>query len=234
MKVSELLEKKLEFKTSKKPIHGIIQSKQLNHLGTGVTAIAYEHKKRPNTVIKTIQLIDKTDVTFAFVRLCINNKQNPFLPKIYAAKVYNVKQMDDDEREQLYQLMDPEDTPPDQGKYVMVVVMEKLYPIHNAANRAVATQLLQQLNIVPTDPAEIPQNLAGVRDPLSITNRKFANPFKRQELKQGSSNVQFKQALRLLEPLFKYSEADLHKKNIMLRMTNDGPHLVLVDPVITG
>ena len=116
MKVSELFEKKLEFKTSKKPIHGIIQSKQLNHLGTGVTAIAYEHKKRPNTVIKTIQLLGKDDVTFAFVRLCINNKQNPFLPKIYAAKVYNVKQMDDDEREQLYQLMDPEDTPPDQGK----------------------------------------------------------------------------------------------------------------------
>lgn len=145
MKVSELFEKKLEFKTSQKPIHGVIQSSQLNHLGTGVTAIAYEHKKRPNTVIKTIQLLNKEDPTFAFVRLCMNNKENPFLPKIYAAKVYNIQRMDPDEREQLYQMMDPEDSPPEEGQFVMIVVMEKLYPIHNAANRAVATQLLQQL-----------------------------------------------------------------------------------------
>lgn len=234
MKVSELLEKKLEFKTSQKPIHGMIQSKQLNHLGTGVTAIAYEHKKRPNTVIKTIQLLNKEDPTFAFVRLCMNNKENPFLPKIYAAKVYNIQRMDPDEREQLYQMMDPEDSPPEEGQFVMIIVMEKLYPIHNAANRAVATQLLQQLQVVPSNPDEIPPNLVGVRDPLSITNRKFANPFKRQELKQSSSNRQFKQALRLLEPLFKYGEPDLHKKNIMLRQTTNGPELVLVDPIVTA
>lgn len=88
--------------------------------------------------------------------------------------------------------------------------------------------------MVPSNPDEIPPNLVGVRDPLSITNKKFANPFKRQELKQSSSNRQFKQALRLLEPLFKYGEPDLHKKNIMLRQTTNGPELVLVDPIITA
>lgn len=232
MKLSEIFEKRVEFKTSEKPIHGLLNNSNLSHLGTGVTAIAYGHRKHPNTVIKTVQLVDKNDVFLSFVRICMNHKDNPFLPNIYAAKLYNVKQLSKEEREFLYSKIDTMDTPPMVGTYIMVLVMEKLFPIHSKENRIAATKILQQLNIIPVRPDEIPINLHGVRDPLSITNKLFAVQTTRQQLKNTSTNRDFKNALRLLEPIFNYGEPDLHKKNIMLRKTANGPELVLVDPVI--
>ena len=190
-------------------------------------------KKRPNTVIKTIQLISKEDATLGFVRLCMNNQNNPFLPKIYKAKIYNVQRMDDKEREQLYSLIDPGDTPPDEGQYVMLVVMEKLYPIHSEQNKQTAIQLLRELGVLSKDPEMDYVNIVGTRDTLGGTRQSFDTHKRRQNLRTFTPNPQFRQALRLLEPLFNRAEPDLHKKNIMLRKTAEGPQIVLVDPVIS-
>lgn len=233
MKLRDIFEKRVEFKLSNKSIHGLLQNNKLEHLGTGVSAIAYAHKKRPNTVIKTIQMLHKDDVMFAFIRLCINHKNNPFFPKIYAAKLYNIKRMDDDEREQLFQLIDPTDTPPEEGMYIMLVVMEKLYPIHTPDNREIAITLLRELGIVPQNIDDVPVDIRGARDSLSRTKYPFEDPNIRHQLRHTSANSKFKEALRLLEPLFNVSEPDLHKKNIMLRKTNNGPEIVLVDPVVS-
>lgn len=249
-----LTEKRYEVKNSEKAITGILSSEKLSHLGTGVSAIAYEHKKHSNTVIKTIQLVGKHDSIFAFIRLCFNHSGNSFFPKVYAAKVYDIKEMDQEKREELYSLIDPTDTPPDPGKYVMLVVMEKLIAIQQSSiTRAIATELLQKYKIIPSDESQIRANIYGVKDPLSMTVISFAgeqdrkklrdvniqahqqlNPEYRKWLKTNNTQSfkQLHQALKLLEPVFKVSDADMHQRNIMLRKLSDGQHeLVFVDPV---
>ncbi len=233
MKLVDLYEKKVEFPRSRKAITGILKSKQLQHLGTGVQAIAYQHKKHPNTVIKTIQLSGgMNDTVLAFVRLCINHKDNPFFPKIYTAKIFNSADLTASEREVLYQDIDSYDSPPDKKELVLVLVMERLFPIHTPDNVDSAIGLLQTLKVLPDDLSTLPLNMLDVEDPLFSVKVPFKTAKGRQFLMKNSDNPKFVQALRLLEPLFRKGHADLHRQNIMIRRTGIGPQLVLADPIV--
>ena len=232
MRILDLLEKKYTFPRSRKKITGLISSPKLQHLGSGVQAIAFAHKKHPNTVIKTIQVWGEQDPVLAFVRICMNHQDNPFFPRIYHAKLYDIDKMSDEEREVLFSHIDPEDSPPDPGSAVIVLVMEKLYPIHIPENEEMAIKMLQKLGVLPADLSTLTYvGSTEVRPPLSATSKAFDTPMKRKQLRQQSDNPQFIQAMRLLEPIFRQHYPDLHKKNIMIRKTISGPQLVLADPV---
>lgn len=227
MKIKEILyEKKYDIPTSNKRITGLIPvSNKLSHLGSGIQSIAYMHNKKPNTVIKVIQVKGINDPALAFIRLSINHPDNPFFPKIYKAKMFNLKSMSEEERDILFQQIDPSDSAPEPGTNVVVIIMEELIPMQLPENELESIRILQQLNILPKDLSQMDSR------PFVNVKRAFSTRANRKNLMLSSSNVEFKQAIRLLEPLFRRHINDLHQDNMMLRKTGEGMQLVIIDPI---
>jgi hypothetical protein len=69
-----------------------------------------------------------------------------------------------------------------------------------------------------------------IRTPMTLKNDMQSDQF-RQQLIQKAEDPQLKQALRLIEPLFRHYDVDLHMDNIMLRTTGSTPQVVFTDPV---
>jgi hypothetical protein len=236
MKIENLLEKKFDMPISQKKTSGILKNKNIPHLGTGVQAIAYYHKKFPGKVVKMVSIEGENDPSYQFLRLCVNHPENPYFPKIYAYKQYNTsgEQESHDtytERGQKYEEIDPEDSPPEWNTHQMLVVMERLYDLQS--NEKMAIEMLQSIGILPTDLTKLPPRMGTneVRPPLAGTQFPFLTSESRKQLFNTTQDRNLKQALRLLEPLFNKFYPDLRKTNIMFRKGQNGTHLVFVDPI---
>lgn len=224
MRVIDLLEKKIVMPVSSKVTSGILKNKNLNHLGTGVQAIAYYNQKFPGKVIKTIAITGPGDPSYQFLRLCVNHQDNPYFPKIYAYKQYGMK--DTGDREDRYAEIDPEDSPPESSEFQMIVVVEKLHSLTSTH-----VPLLQSVGILPSDLNTLKYaRSTEVRPPLTATKNMFVDQKSRKQLYQMTPDVNLKKALRLLEPLFQKFYPDLRQTNIMVRNSGQ-PHLVIIDPV---
>ena len=216
---------------SNKQIKDILVHPNLEYLGTGCQAIAYLHLPT-NKVIKTIQVSGIEDPVLAFLRICINYPNNPFLPTVYNAKLYKTYMMYKDDRyEAFWNNCDIEDTPPDNALYTVIIIMEQLFPISTEDNEDLAIKLLQEINVLPQELEDLPTNIWGDYDPLYHTNHIFKYPIRRKDLRQDTNNQLFIKTLRLLEPLFDNFDPDLRRTNIMIRNPETNPHLVLVDPI---
>lgn len=232
MKIENLLEKKFDMPISQKKTSGILNNKNIPHLGTGVQAIAYYHQKFPGKVVKMVSIEGETDPSYQFLRLCVNHPENPYFPKIYAYKQYNTSGEKDNhdtytERGQKYEEIDPEDSPPEWNTHQMLVVMERLYDLES--NQRMAIEMLQSIGVLPKDLTTLDFSLSNT--PLSYTRLPFKTPEARQKLFRETTDNNLKQALRLLEPLFNKFYPDLRKTNIMFRKGQNGTHLVFIDPI---
>jgi hypothetical protein len=231
MRLYELLEDNSNIPRIKKSITGILSNPNIQHLGTGYQAIAYTHKKFPNSVIKTINIKGEDDPAYQFILTCKDHPENPFFPKIYTVKHYDTAESTQYQRDLLYADIDKEDIPPQTQKEHLIVVMEKLYPLRGD-NEELSLRLLKQVGILPTDLTNLEQSGLGKIDtPFRAMNRLFKTPDTRRKLFHQSRNVQFKQALQILEPLFVKYDSDIHFNNMMLRHSLQGPQLVFLDPV---
>lgn len=116
-------------------------------------------------------------------------------------KIYNVRQY-----------------PSKNGAFQMIITMEKLYHIpHNDDNFVYAL-------------FGIPNN--GTIDlHITILDYIFEDPETRKIIVELTQFKSLKQAMRLLEPLFKHYLPDMHSGNIMYRKTPNGPQLVFLDPI---
>lgn len=232
MKIENLLEKKFDMPISQKKTSGILKNKNIPHLGTGVQAIAYYHKKFPGKVVKMVSIEGENDPSYQFLRLCVNHPENPYFPKIYAYKQYNTsgEQESHDtytERGQKYEEIDPTDSPPEWNTHQMLVVMERLYDLET--NERMAIEMLQSIGVLPQDLTLLTSGLSN--SPLSYTRLSFKTPEARRQLFRETRDHNLKKALRLLEPLFNKFNPDLRKTNIMIRKGQNGTHLVFIDPV---
>lgn len=98
--------------------------------------------------------------------------------------------------------------------------MEKLFPI------SINQQTLIDFNIhnlIKLDP-----NKPWSHQPRIQFRNAFNNPKFRKHIQQSTNNKFLKQALRLLEPLFKHYDPDVHQDNIMQRQNNQ---FVFIDPI---
>lgn len=230
MKVQDLLETKLSIPVSKGNTSGILKSSHMPHLGTGVQAIAYYNEKFPNKVVKAISISGTDDPYYQFLRVCINHPGNPYFPKFFAVKQYTTSgdaESSAEERARKYAEIDTEDSPPDWAPHQLIVVTERLH--HLKSNNDLAVSLLQECGILPEDLSTIKYRI--YTDPLSYTKDAFATKSDRMELAKNTKDPSLKQALRLLEPLFNKFDPDLRQHNIMIRMSNGAPHIVLNDPI---
>lgn len=251
----KLYEIKANIPKSKKAVGNILKNKNLAQAGTGVQAVAYLHKKFPNTIVKAIYIEGEHDAAYQFVRLCMNHQNNPFFPKIFYAKMYDTR-YDGIEQSKLYKSNDL----PDYRPQLLIVVMEKLHKIDEDMGYETSLQLLQSLGILPEDLSKHPKqwttqqwrerfdkNAAGYEDeeewwtnldepsPLEYRIKgMFEIPKNRMWLRNNTNNPKLAEAMRLLEPLFRRFTPDIHMDNIMIRRTGVGPQLVFVDPVVLG
>jgi hypothetical protein len=217
MKIHEILDRQItNLKTSSKPISDIWPNQTV--AGIGAQSIAYLHARYPDKIIKTIQVSGTADPSYQFLRLSLNHQDNPFFPKIYNVKYHPgthptaAKQRDDD-FDIAY-----DDTPPDKLQNTIVVVMEKLKPLLSISDADMMQFGLANLT------AHIPSGATA--NNVKFT-RAFRDPKWRASMQAHVSNQYLKQALRLLEPLFRHYHPDMHRNNIMLR----GNQWVFIDPI---
>lgn len=231
MRANEFItELKLDIPTSTRSLSGgfvsgkdpdnIKRPKNVTPIGSGVQAMAYSVKKNPDIIIKMIAITGENDPNYQSIRVIANHQNNYFFPKIFKIKMFNIKDLSNDdvdwvEEHGIYPRMDHGE------KYLLMVVMEKLYDYPNAGVELLCSHLgIDDIinNILPGKPA----------------NSKFAMAFKdptiRAQIRKQTTSKPFAQALRLLEPLFSKQgwEADMHFGNIMRRKNGQA---VIVDPV---
>ena len=231
MKLIEVLQKiSPKIKTSTKSAHDFMIQRQHQLVGGGAQALAYLHKKFPNRIIKTIQISYASDPSYQFLRLALNHQDNPYFPKIYSVKQYTMKRMSDTDRDFQFALVDVTDDfspPPDQREQVLYIVMEKLTPVTITADD------LEYYGLTQIAPSLLPLHLIkrGLPPEQQVKmafRRAFTEASIRKRMYQHVSDPKLKQALRLLEPLFRHYAPDMHPGNIMKRA--DG-HWVFIDPI---
>lgn len=177
-------------------------------IGRGAFAEVYKGK-HPNTVIKVARIgIGGMESAYLdFVRTAMKHQDNPFFPRIYNAKLY----------------ITPRSRDPDKPN-IFVVEMEKLFPLTHDMIIESGVSLLNQMGIKTTERIS--------SDRLSHKlEQTFVSSNKRQKLMNTSTNSLFVQALEAMEPLFQKHLVDTQAANWMVRLTGQGPHIVITDPV---
>lgn len=100
------------------------------------------------------------------------------------------------------------------GLYALFMEMEKLISLKDPKMIDTAYHIFRQLGL----------------DYMSYRPWDWENSNFIEGLKQKSNNPHFIEAVNILEPLFKKFISDLHKNNMMVRLTSSGPQLVITDP----
>lgn len=209
-----------------------IHHQQQDILGVGYQTVTYFREKFPGKVVKWAQITGTSDPVYQFLRLCLNNQNNPYLPRIYKAKHYSDphKNFDpntfqnDKLEDEIYTIM------PKTHKGVVIYVTEKLKHLTNKDLKelsyyGISEESKQQL--LNTSWIKKVQNDFKVND-LMIFSLAFQYPNIRKEMKNATVDPHFKNVLRLLEPMFNSYRIDTHVNNFMCR---DNGHLVFIDPV---
>lgn len=209
-------------------------------LGIGVQGIAQKYIKRPNTVVK-IALLHENDAYEDFVRTAmIRGKTNPYFPLIKTVKKYPVKQLSKSGVTSTLTALGVKPakikhmltyTKLDDIKWVLIIVMEELFPIDNPY---IIGAIVDQLKYVYGNCLnKISKRSGGDVDEVSVHELigLLSWPWAFDEIMKCTPDPQFKQALRLLKPLIRRHSADFHPGNIMARMASYEPHLVIIDPV---
>lgn len=178
---------------------------KLSSLGTeGGQSSAFLHDKSGKVVKVSMLYTGENDPIYQFVRMCLKHQDNPHFPKIYSVKQY------------------PGD---DANELRFVLTMERLYPMEWGDIKT----YIKMLGINPDDWSQFDTYTLSihVRDMLEKTNV-------RHRIYKMTTDPTLKQAMKLLEPLFRNYSADMHFGNVMVRKTSSGPQLVFMDPVSYG
>lgn len=203
MKLEELFENTdMTLDLEPKNVQSMSLLKGRKPLGQGQQAVVVPHP-RSNTVIKKVRIPGgdiQADPYVNFLKL-VKKVDNPFFPTIYSVKAYRTPSTKGRFR-----------TVP--GELFLVVHMEKLHPATPKLIDSIK-QLLPEL---------------GFEGETELSNDLFDQPNWRRQIRAKTKNPQLKQALRLLEPMFRLFGSDLHTQNWMVRLTSVGPQLVIIDP----
>ena len=212
MKLNEL---KLNMRPMKKDPRGFgPRIKTATTIGSGIQTLVYAQKKIPNAVMKVIVVDHDQASAVQFLRICSNHPENPFFPKIYAYKMVKAKDLSEEDLEYL------EDTgailfSEDGGGQYLIVICEKLNPYFTLPV-STKSYMISQLGILDL-----------LNETMSMYDI-FLTTKGRETVRQTTTNPQFRNALRLLEPLFRIYQPDMHDGNFMVRGTNQ---LIINDPI---
>ncbi len=177
-------------------------------VGAGIAnSTIYLDLKHPNRVLKIVEIVNMNDSYYRYLRMIELYQNNPFFPKIYGLKVYDTPASRD---------VHGYKTPDHQ---ILYVFMERLRPIHDLPDKR-ARELLAKIGI---------EYKGDLRFDFGLRNA-FADS-ERKHLSHSTDVPKFKQAMRLLEPMFNKFVQDMHIENLMVRETPTAYQLVITDPL---
>lgn len=208
MKLYELLSKPIpNLRKSTKQLQPRldVNSGKLSPIGNeGGQSSAFLHSKSGKVVKVSMLYTGENDPIYQFVRMCLNHQDNSHFPKIYSVKQY------------------PGD---DTDELRLALTMERLYPMEWDDIKT----YVKMLGINPDDWSQFDQTTLSlhVKDMLEKPNVRY-------KIYKMTTDPSLKQAMKLLEPLFRNYSADMHFGNVMVRKTPQGPQLVFMDPVTYG
>lgn len=182
-----------------------VAGKKGEELGGGVTAQAFKSDK-PNTIRKVSYHKSLNDAYIQYIKVILQHQDNPFFPRIYNAKIYKEPKTTHSQYKHYFFA--------NEASYALFIEMEKLIPLKNPKMINTAPHIFRQLGL----------------DYKDYDKSLWDNPYFIEEIKQESNNPQFVEAVNILEPLFDKFISDLHKNNMMVRLTSSGPQLVITDP----
>jgi hypothetical protein len=188
--------------------------------GEGVQARVYHTGQGMVTKIAAFERME--DPTITFLKLVLENQDNPFFPRIYHARIYKDKT---GERDHM----------------LLIIQMEKLTSLLSPKIRDAAAALFKQLGIELTKKQQ--DNLDVLTNPKMVANRHVSmlasniddiyfdvDDRTLDKNLQKSKNPKFNEAVKLLYPYVEFGMSDLHANNWMVRLTPHGPQLVIIDP----
>ncbi len=108
---------------------------------------------------------------------------------------------------------------PDRKDYILMIIMERL---KSDANIDTLISVFQDIGFGITPPFQSRFEL------FKAVKKQFDSPQSRKNIYDKCSDINFKKALRLMEPLFGQFKNDLHGDNFMIRPNSN--HLVIIDP----
>lgn len=231
MKIEELInEIKFKPRISDKSTSGVLQSPKLQFIAAGCQAIAYYHKSHPNTVVKVAAISGEDDPLWQFLRVCINHPNNPYFPKVFNHKIFNLKNITPEEEDYLETHPEFEYLPiHDKRKMQILLVTERLHETSPEQFEAVLKHL-GLLDYITRYQSGIQLNSQhNVTTEFAWANLMDTSTFRR-DIRNLSTDKHFKDAMRILEPLFAHQGfyADVHLANMMSRSNG---HLVFNDPL---
>jgi hypothetical protein len=204
---------------------GVINLSKMKHAGSGIEGDVY-FTNDGNKVIKAVRLRYQGGIEHSpfveFVGLCLENKNNPYFPKIHNAKIYKIKERN--EKHVTSKAMGPVNAARRRQRgelsaaspYLLVVTMETLAPIARKDKDKIEP-IFNSVGLSLEAGSHDHEHTSTIgKDHLS-TERVINN----------TSDSNLRAALQLLEPLFKKHGGDLHIDNWMMR----GDQIVIVDPL---
>lgn len=153
-------------------------------------------------VTKMTNISGVEDANYQFFRMCANHQDNPYFPKIKGLRVYPLK------FGQSQKVI---------NKYKMVVTIERLKPFVRPDLKRFEELMGYSFELFDFEIES------------SAWQQGFENAKFRADLQKTVVDPKLKQALRLMEPLFKHYQQDMHFGNIMTRQNGD---IVFIDPVL--
>ena len=231
MKIEELInEIKFKPRISDKSTSGVLQSPKLQFIAAGCQAIAYYHKSHPNTVVKVAAISGEDDPLWQFLRVCINHPKNPYFPKVFNHKIFNLKNITPEEEEYLETHPEFEYLPiHDKRKMQILLVTERLQETSPEQFEEVLKQLGLHEYITRYQKGMQLNSRYNVTTEIAWA-KLMDTPTFRRDIRSYATDKHFKDALRILEPLFAHQGfyADVHLANMMSRSNG---HLVFNDPL---
>lgn len=187
-------------------------------IGSGVGAQVgessiYKDKDHQGVVVKVVRIRNLSDPYYRYVRMVEQHQNNPYFPKIYGFNIYHSDPNQAEEFENYYGAGE---------HYILYVFTEQLYPLHTLGDKKARNFLEQNgLAIEPNWKLKDDYNL----------RKRFQHADTRKNIRQQTVDPKLRDALRLLEPMFKKFGNDNHVENLMYRRTSKGPQLVFIDPL---
>ena len=194
-------------------IHPGDMPERFQKVGSGIGAgilpsEVYVDKIHPNRILKVVRIRNLQDPYYRYVLMVQQHQNNPFFPRIYGVKVYEHNDTIEYGQNGVG------------DQYILHVFMEKLHPV-SELDEEVARQILWSVGI---------PYKGEMKDDYSLRTKMGKDEY-RKLMKQHTQHPKLKEALRLLEPMFKKFGNDVHIDNLMFRLTGVGPQVVLVDPL---
>lgn len=187
------------------------KNKLVKVLGHGAYSTAVQGKD-PNSVMKISRGSNdlNEDPYYLYLsQIAAHRSDNPFLPKVFEVKVYETSQ-------------DP--------KYFYIAKMERLYPLHSLSEQDLVKMILSLTKAKMTVGFKQALGLVNGEDILKKQSHGQLIEILIGKIRQEKiKDPQLKQAMSIAANTG--MEWDITPSNIMVRKTEQGPHLVLADPV---